>query len=166
MIYFLGIGANRLANNVINYRGGLNMDESHSFTFSTIADSDDMESPETFFINVIAMRTASILTPRIKVTICGGMCVCLSLCLSVGQSVYLSVCLSVCLSVHPSNYQSICLSACLSIMTCAYTGKEVDILGIRIRSEGLAQADDELGRSATWYIHIHTKYTWVCGYIE
>ena len=44
------------------------------------------------------------------------------------------------------------------------------VLGIRIRSEGLAQADDELGRGATWYIHNHTKYTgiymWVCGYIE
>ena len=99
MINFPGIGANRLANNVINYRGGINMDASRSFTFSTIADSDDTEPPETFFINVIAMRTASILTPRIEVTICGGMSVCLSVCLSVRLFIYLSLCLPVCLPV-------------------------------------------------------------------
>ena len=27
------------------------------------------------------------------------------------------------------------------------------LLGICIRSEGLAQADDELGHGTTWYIH-------------
>ena len=83
MINFPGIGANRLPNNVINYRGGTNMDASHSFTFSTIADSDDTEPSETFFINVIAMRTVSILTPRIEVTICGRKYIRLSVCLSV-----------------------------------------------------------------------------------
>ena len=74
------------------------MDESHSFTFSTIADSDDTDPPETFFINVVAIRTASILTPRIEVTICGGMCICLLVCLSVS--------LSVCLFNYPSVFNN------------------------------------------------------------
>ena len=125
IINFPGIGANRLPNNVINYKGGTNMDASHSFTFSTIADSDDTEPPECFYINIIAIRTVSILTLRIKVIICGGMyvylsvCVFLPFCLSVCQfiflSVHLSVCLSVCLSIRLSVCLCVCPSVCLSV---------------------------------------------------
>ena len=43
-----------------------------SFDIQTLADSDDTEPPETFYVNVSPVRTAIVNTPRLEITICGG----------------------------------------------------------------------------------------------
>ena len=60
------------SNNVLNYRGGARQDAVRSFDIQIVADSDDTEPPETFFVNVSPVRTAIINTPRVEITICGG----------------------------------------------------------------------------------------------
>ena len=60
------------ANNVLNYRGGARQDREITFDVQTVADSDDTEPPETFFVNVSPVRTAIVNTPRVQITICGG----------------------------------------------------------------------------------------------
>ena len=59
-------------NNVLNYRGGARQDAVASFDIQTLADSDDTEPPETFYVNVSPVRTAIVNTPRVQITICGG----------------------------------------------------------------------------------------------
>ena len=72
----LNIPENRpsfFAGNILNYRGGARQDSVISFDIQTTADSDDTEPQETFFLNVSPVRTAVVLTPRVPITICGGM---------------------------------------------------------------------------------------------
>ena len=74
-LQFPGIGGGTLPDNVLNYRGGNNPNNQVielSFTVQVNSDSDDGEVPETFFINVTPLRTAVVFTPRVTVTICGG----------------------------------------------------------------------------------------------
>ena len=59
-------------NNVLNYRGGTNQDTVRSFSIQTLADSDDAEPLETFYVNVSPVRTAIVNTPQVQITICGG----------------------------------------------------------------------------------------------
>ena len=64
-------GGNNIPRNVLNYRGGNVQDMILSFNVAIRSDSVE-ESPENFFINVMSLRTAIVLTPRVTVTICGG----------------------------------------------------------------------------------------------
>ena len=58
--------------NVLNYRGGNWQDM--TLSFDVAISSDSVEEPaENFFINVMSLRTATVLTPRVTVTMCGGM---------------------------------------------------------------------------------------------
>ena len=70
-IDFEGIGGNNLDRNVINYKGGDQQTVSQSFTVTIRSDSDE-EPPEDFFVLVSPVRTTVVLTPRVSVTICGG----------------------------------------------------------------------------------------------
>ena len=69
---FAGMGGYNLPRNLINYRGGNRQDMTLSFSVAIRSDSVE-EPPENFFINVMSVRTAIVLTPRVTVTICGGM---------------------------------------------------------------------------------------------
>ena len=69
---FAGMIGGNIPRNVLNYRGGVRQDVTLSFDVAIRSDSLE-ESPENFFINVMSVRTAIVLTPRVTVTICGGM---------------------------------------------------------------------------------------------
>ena len=66
------MGGNNVSRNVLNYGGGNRQDMSLSFNVTIRSDSVE-EPSENFFINVTSVRTAIVLTPRVTVTICGGM---------------------------------------------------------------------------------------------
>jgi CUB/sushi domain-containing protein len=57
-------------NNVLNYRGN-NRDSDLFFDVQVRTDTDDLEPPENFFIDVEPARTAIVFTPVVTVTICG-----------------------------------------------------------------------------------------------
>ena len=63
---------NLFPNNVLNYRGGARQDREITFDIQTVADSDDTEPPETFFVTVSPVRTIIVSTPRVEITICGS----------------------------------------------------------------------------------------------
>ena len=69
---FAGMIGGNIARNVLNYRGGNRQDMTLSFNVAIRSDSVE-ESQENFFIDVMSVRTAIVLTPRVTVTICGGM---------------------------------------------------------------------------------------------
>ena len=69
---FAGKEGNNIPRNVLNYRGGNRQDMTLSFDVAIRYDSVE-EPPENFFINVMSLRTAIVLPPRVTVTICGGM---------------------------------------------------------------------------------------------
>ena len=70
-IDFAGMIGGNIPRNVLNYRGGNRQDMTLSFNVAIRSDSVE-EPPENFFINVMSLRTAVVLTPRVTVTICGG----------------------------------------------------------------------------------------------
>ena len=66
-IDFAGMIGGNIPRNVLNYRGGNRQDIILSFNVAIRSDSVE-EPPENFFINVMSLRTAVVLTPRVTVT--------------------------------------------------------------------------------------------------
>ena len=58
-------------NNVLRFRGGMNMDSVAQFHVSTVSDNDD-EPEESFFISYERLKNALVIPPTTEVKICGG----------------------------------------------------------------------------------------------